>query len=71
MTVKFTDGKTGEVIAEPEFFQRAHGYGGAWSVGGTDNAMLVRVSTVLEEYLERNYAKAVGGPTGQESVQGL
>ena len=58
----------GEVIATPEFFQRAAAYGGMWSMGGTDNAMLVRVSTVLQEYLERNYDEAIGGPTGLESA---
>lgn len=58
----------GEVIATPEFFQRAAAYGGMWSVGGTDNAMLVRVSTVLQEYLERNYDEPTGGPTGLESA---
>ena len=64
MTVRFIDKATGDVIAEPEFYQRAQAVGGAWSVGGTDNAMLVRITSVVREYLENNYAKPVGGPTG-------
>lgn len=64
MTVRLTDKATGEVIAEPEFYQRAQAVGGAWSVGGTDNAMLVRITSVVQDYLASNYAKPVGGPTG-------
>lgn len=68
MTVRLTDKETGEVIAEPEFYQKANASGGAWSVGGTDNAMLVRISTVVQEYLTNNYDRAVGGPTGLSSA---
>ncbi|MGH8184251.1 MAG: hypothetical protein ACREPH_11400 [Rhodanobacteraceae bacterium] len=64
MRVKFTDAQTGQVIADPEFYQRAAAYGGAWSIGGTDNGMLARISTVVQQYVDRNYAHAVGGPTG-------
>lgn len=66
MSVKLTDKATGEVVAEPEFYQRAAAMGGAYSVGGTDNAMLVRITSVVNEYLRRNYEQAVGGPTGLE-----
>ncbi len=69
MTVTLTDKASGQVIAEPEFFQRAAAMGGAYSFGGTDNAMLVRISSVVDEYLRRNYEVAVGGPTGLESAQ--
>lgn len=69
MTVRISDKATGEVIAEPEFFQRAAAYGGAYSFGGTDNAMLTRIASVVDEYLRRNYDKAVGGPTGLEASQ--
>jgi hypothetical protein len=68
MTVTLRNKRTGEVIAEPEFYQRAAAYGGAYSFGGTDNAMLVRITTVVEEYLRRNYPRAVGGPTGLEGA---
>ncbi len=69
MTVRMSDKATGELIAEPEFFQRAAAMGGAYSFGGTDNAMLVRIGSVVEEYLRRNYDSAVGGPTGLESAE--
>lgn len=64
--VKFVDAQTGQVIADPEFYQRAAASGGAWSVGGTDNGMLARIATVIDQYLQRNYRHAVGGPTGLE-----
>lgn len=69
MTLRLTDKATGQVIAEPEFYQRAAAYGGAYSFGGTDNGMLVRITTVVDEYLRRNYERAVGGPTGLEASQ--
>src|SRR5688572_30250885 len=66
MTVKLSDAATGEVIAEPEFYQHANAMGAAWSVGGTDKAMLVRIADLISTYLDSNYAAAVGGPTGKE-----
>lgn len=69
LTVTLTDKDSGQVIAEPEFYQRAAAMGGAYSFGGTDNAMLVRISSVVDEYLRRNYEQAVGGPTGLESAE--
>ncbi len=69
LTVTLTDKASGQVIAEPEFFQRAAAMGGAYSFGGTDNAMLVRISSVVDEYLRRNFEQAVGGPTGLESAE--
>jgi hypothetical protein len=38
--------------------------GGAWSIGGSDNAMLSRVANLITTYTKDNYADAVGGPTG-------
>jgi len=64
--VKLTDAATGKVIANPEFYQRAAAEGGMWSFGGTDNGMLARIATVAQQYLQRNYAQTVGGPTGLE-----
>lgn len=69
MRVKMTDAQTGRVIANPEFYQKAAAYGGAWSLGGTDNGMLARISTVVQEYLDRNYTQAVGGPTGLDGTE--
>jgi hypothetical protein len=62
MRVKFVDAHTGQVVADPEFYQRAAAYGGAWSIGGTDNGMLARIATVVQEYLDR-------GPTGLDGTE--
>ena len=69
MRVKFTDAQTGRMIADPEFYQRASAFGGAWSIGGTDNGMLARIATVVQQYLDRNYARAIGGPTGLDGTE--
>jgi len=63
MTVKFTDATTGEVIAQPEFYQHANKMGAAWSFGATDKAMLVRVAGMITNYVRNNYGAAVGGST--------
>lgn len=69
MKVKFTDEQTGRVVAEPEFYQRANAWGGGFSVGGTDRGMLARIATVAQQYIQRNYAQSVGGPTGLETQE--
>lgn len=66
MTVKLSDAASGEVIAEPEFYQHANAMGAAYSFGATDKAMLVRVTDLVSNYLKANYSAAVGGPTGKE-----
>ncbi|MFC4311395.1 hypothetical protein ACFPN2_20010 [Steroidobacter flavus] len=66
MTVKMSDAATGEVIAEPEFYQHANAFGAAYSFGATDKAMLVRVADLVTNYLKSNYSAAVGGPTGKD-----
>jgi hypothetical protein len=38
--------------------------GGAFSIGGADNAMLYRIAEIINDYVVRNYENAVGGPTG-------
>lgn len=62
-TVKLTDASTGQVIAEPEFYQHANKMGAAWSFGATDRAMLIRVGSMVTDYLQKNYSAAVGGST--------
>jgi hypothetical protein len=66
LTVKLTDAATGEVIAEPEFYQHANAFGAAASYGATDKAMLIRITDMITSYLKDNYVTAVGGPTGKE-----
>lgn len=69
MRVEFTDAQTGRMIAHPEFYQRAAASGGNWSIGGTDHGMLARIATVVQQYLNRNYVHAVGGPTGLDGTE--
>ncbi|MEO6875971.1 MAG: hypothetical protein ABI222_14225 [Opitutaceae bacterium] len=64
LKLKLVDKATGNVVATPEFYQRAAAMSGAWTMGGTDNNMLIRITEITEHYLSANYDKAVGGPTG-------
>jgi hypothetical protein len=64
LDVTFTEKETGKLIAKPTFYARAAAMGGAWSIGSTDNVMLVRIAGRLTDYLAANYAAAVGGPSG-------
>jgi len=66
MRVKFVDAATGKEVAYPEFYQRAAAMGGAYSMGGTDNNMLIRIANLVSEYTIANHKAAVGGPTGGE-----
>jgi len=61
VSVKLVDAATGEVVAEPEFYQHANAMGAAWSFGATDKTMLIRISNMVTEYVRANYAQAVGG----------
>lgn len=62
MRARFLDKETGKELAYPEFYAHAAAMGGAFSVGGTDNAMLVRIANSLAVYVFSNYRQAVGGP---------
>lgn len=64
MRLSVIDVETGERIAHPEFYQHANAWGGAYSIGSTDNAMLDRIASVVADYIAANYAAPVGGPTG-------
>lgn len=66
LDTRITEKETGRVIAKPEFYARAAAMAGAWSVGGADNAMLVRIANRLSDYLTVNYDAAVGGVTGAD-----
>jgi hypothetical protein len=69
MNLRLIDAATGKIVANPEFYQRAAAMGAAYSFGGSDKGMLVRIATVSQEYLQRNYQQAVGGPTGLEEAK--
>jgi hypothetical protein len=64
MKVKYIDKASGSLISEPEFFQQAAAWSGAFMVGGQDNAMLARIVTLVANYTTHNYEAAVGGPSG-------
>jgi hypothetical protein len=66
---RLTEKETGKVIATPQFYARAAAMGGAWTFGGTDNAMLVRIANRLTTYLNANFDQATGGPTGADPVE--
>ena len=67
--VKITEKETGKVIATPVFFSRAEAWGGTFTIGSTDNLMLVRIAGRLTDYLVANYTVAAGGPTGVEPAK--
>jgi hypothetical protein len=69
LRVKIAEKETGKVIAEPIFYARAAAMSGAYSLGGADNAMLVRIANRLSDYLLANYGQAVGGVTGAEPAK--
>ena len=68
MTLRLVDATSNAVIAEPEFYQRAAAMSGTWTFGAQDNAMLSRIVEVSAQFLQLNYDKAVGGPTGLEDA---
>jgi len=65
MTLELKERESGKLIATPEFYQHAKASAGRWTRGASDNMMLVRITSLAEEYLKNNYATAVGGPTGK------
>jgi len=66
LRLRLIDAATGEVVAQPEFYQHARGMAGAWTIGGADNAMLARVASLARVYVAANYTARTGGPTGWE-----
>lgn len=67
LRLRLIDVASGEVIAQPEFYQHARGMAGAWTVGGADNAMLARIATLAQDYVTANYSALAGGATGWET----
>ena len=39
---------------------------GAWTFGAADKNMLERAASLVADYLQSNFDKPVGGPTGKE-----
>lgn len=69
LKAKFTEKDSGRLIAHPEFYSLASAMSGAWSIGGNDNGMLVRIANWLAVYFLRNYPQAVGGPVVSEEIK--
>ncbi|MDR0902439.1 MAG: hypothetical protein LBM92_06690, partial [Opitutaceae bacterium] len=69
LRVAIVEKETGKTIATPEFYSSAGSWNGSWTVGGTDNAMLGRTATKVSDYLIKNYATPVGGPTGAKYTE--
>lgn len=65
MEVTYRDKETGEVVAQPKFYQHANAMAGAWSIGATDNVMLDRIASLIIDYTVANYETAIGGATGK------
>ena len=54
MQVKYLDGSTGATLADPEFYEQANAWAGAWTIGGTDNMMLERIVLDITSYTSAN-----------------
>ncbi|MBF6023839.1 hypothetical protein [Lysobacter niastensis] len=64
LTLRIVDKASGQVLAQPEFYQHARGMAAAWTGGGADYAMLERVANLANQYIGGNYETATGGKTG-------
>ena len=64
--LRISEQPAGTLLAEPEFYQRAAGMSGAWTIGAQDKDMLHRIVLLMNRYLQSNYQEAVGGPTGYD-----
>ncbi len=67
MHVTFTEKETGKVIAKPQFYARGDAWAGGFTIGATDNAMLVNLANRSSDYIMKNYPQAVGGPIIEEA----
>ena len=57
MTLKYIDGSTGNVIAEPQFFLDTDAWWGFVTFGTQDNRMLRRIVDVVAEYTAAHYRR--------------
>ena len=55
LRLRLVDKASGEVVAEPRFYQRAHGIFAGYSLGAADKLMLARLSDMAAAYLHDNY----------------
>lgn len=64
MKLLLTDDSSKQVIGNPEFYQRAGAWAGAFTIGVHDNMMMTRIASLISDYIINNYTQAIGGPTG-------
>ncbi len=55
MKLRLTDRDTGQVIAEPRFYQHANAGAAGWAFGAVDRALLIRLTNMVDAYLRDNY----------------
>ena len=55
LRLRLVDADSGELIAEPRFYQRAHGIFAGYSLGAADKLMLARLSDMAAAYLRDNF----------------
>ncbi len=56
--------ESGQLIANPEFFQRSSAVGAGFTMGVHDNLMIKRIADLTSEYILANFDKPVGGQSG-------
>ena len=54
MKVTYRDVATGQVIADPEFYQSASAFAGSFSIGAADNRMLSAIASEIASYTGLN-----------------
>jgi hypothetical protein len=55
LRLRLVDADSGELIAEPRFYQRAYGIFAGYSLGAADKLMLARLSDMAAAYLRDNF----------------
>lgn len=61
VTLRLVDKASGEVVAEPQFMQRANPILAGYSLGAADKLMLARIADMAAKYLDDNFDAPVGG----------
>lgn len=62
LRMRLTDKETGQVVAEPQFYQRAFAMAAGYSLGAADKLMLARLADMSAGYLKANFDAATGSP---------
>jgi hypothetical protein len=54
MQVTYRDSSTGQVIADPEFYESSDGWTGGWTMGATDNRLRDEIAKKIATYTQMN-----------------